>query len=427
VLYHHPTGTLVPLDHYGYGGAATSVLANGLAAGWVGYRVGDSIYQHAAFWNQNGDVGLLPGSLPSWTLGLNASLTFATASATSGPRRVSRVWADGREELLAFGDPWAAGIDAQHRVWGFVGDQHVERMRVWDVDERVYEPPSLGPTGNRLYAVNAAGVAAGSHESGTGSGFKILATRVTLGGTTGLPSLGGDAPYCYGFAINAHGDVGGACGAAPFPSDRAVLWPYNGAMVDLSRTVSLPDSWQFVYVNGISDDGVLVAAATQPPYGDGPRCHFLLTPLPAVPMVALAVNQASFAPGQTLTATITTQDAAGLDLYLGAILTDGDQLMLATQMTPLQGQVVRLSTTTPAVFPKVAAGPRPTQVFSYTFTGLEAPGTYHLVAALVPPGAFNDGIIHGEDLVGFDWKAISLTVTPLHAKMLAFRDKHMGR
>jgi hypothetical protein len=79
------------------------------------------------------------------------------------------------------------------------------------------------------------------------------------------------------------------------------------------------------------------------------------------------------------------------------------------------------------LFPKVTTGPQPTQAFAHTFTGLETPGTYHLVAALVPPGAFADGIIHGEDLVGFDWKAVSLQVTPLHAKMLAIRDRQAGK
>jgi hypothetical protein len=178
------------------------------------------------------------------------------------------------------------------------------------------------------------------------------------------------------------------------------------------------------FPTGISDNGRIVGVQSwlnfTEPYGHG----WILTPIPAEPMVALTVNGTSFAPGQTLTATVTTHDAAGLQLYVGVMMPDGDQLLLLTRMNPLEGQIVRLSTTNPAVFPPLVGPAQPTQSFAHTFTGLEAPGTYHLVAALVPPGAFQDGIIHGEDLVGFDWTAISLQISPLHAKVQAIREKY---
>jgi hypothetical protein len=200
---------------------------------------------------------------------------------------------------------------------------------------------------------------------------------------------------------------------------RATVW--QGNPVDLNTLVP-PDPQRVLQVAvAINATGHILTRGT---LAGQPR-SFLLTP--AEPMVALTVNQASFSPGQTLTATVTTQGAAGFDLYVGAIFPDGETLLLLTTLAPLNGQVVRLSVTNPAVFPKVTAGPQPIQRFAHPFTGLETPGTYHLVAALARPGAFNDGIIHGEDLVGFDWKAITVQVTPLHAKMLAIRDRHAGQ
>jgi hypothetical protein len=240
-----------------------------------------------------------------------------------------------------------------------------------------------------------------------------------------LPSAHSCEPYDVDNAGLSVGNCWMSFGGLPVP----VRGDAGGRVSPLALDV--PEEVRNLTVRALNDQGVLVAAgSTLEERPGGPPISrtrgFLLTPIPAEAMVSLTVNQSAFQPGQTLQATITTQDAAGLDLYVGAILPDGDQLLLLTTLSPVQGQVVRLSTTNPTVFPKVAAGPRPTQVFSYTFTGLETPGMYHLVTALVPPGAFQDGIIHGKDLVGFDWKAISLQVTPLHAKMLAIRDRHLS-
>jgi hypothetical protein len=418
------TGEKLFLGHYGHGGVANNVLATGEAIGTLERMVDGRLCDTATFWNSAGRFTGLQGSLPSYGVAINASWTMSGSTNCVGGQRAMRWWPDGRTEECVGPTSRGVGVDSQHRVWGHTGSLHEEAMRVWDVDGQVYEPAGLGPSGNRLYAVNSVGVAAGSHESGT----KFVATRVTLtGGSTELPSLGGNAPYCHGLAINAHGDVGGTCTQLPFTFKRAVLWPANGAMVDLSRTIALSNGWQLVYVAGVSDDGVMVALASQSPSEDSPRRGFLLSPIPAKPVVSLAVNQSAFQPGQTLQATITTQDAAGLQLYVGAIFPDSDTLLLLTTLSPLNGQVVRLSTSNPAIFPTVTVPAQPTQSFAHTFTGLETPGTYHLVAALVPPGAFQDGIIHEADLVGFDWKAITVNATsPLHTKMLAIRDRHLS-
>jgi hypothetical protein len=174
----------------------------------------------------------------------------------------------------------------------------------------------------------------------------------------------------------------------------------------------------------ISDDGRIIGVQSRLNFTEDEDRGFPLIPFPAEPAVAISVNQASFTPGQTLHATITTQDAAGLQLYVGAIFPDGDTTLLLTQLSPMAGEVVRLSTSNSALFSHVNGPPQSMQAFAHTFTGLENPGTYHLVAALVPPGAFEDGIIHGEDLVAFDWQAISVQGTALMSKMLAIRDKH---
>jgi hypothetical protein len=241
---------------------------------------------------------------------------------------------------------------------------------------------------------------------------------VSFDGTEVLSFTGAN---CVGEGINSHEHVVGGCRLNTPPPVQAVLWR-DGQQIDLNTQIEPASGWLLEHALALSDDGVIAGHGTL----NGATRYFLLTPIPVAPMVALTVNQAAFAPGQTLTATVTTQDAAGYDLYVGAIFPDGDTTLLLTQLSPLQGQVVRLSSN-PALFPPVIGPAQPTQAFSHTFTGLETPGTYHLVAALVPPGAFQDGVIHGEDLVGFDWTAISLQITPLHAKVQAIQAKHTRR
>jgi hypothetical protein len=232
------------------------------------------------------------------------------------------------------------------------------------------------------------------------------------------------------FDVNAHSvRVGTAEVVVPSGNSFTLVqygmrWDSDGSIHNLNTLIHPSSGWTILRAMSINDSGQILARAKDITQN---LRNVLLTPIPAAPMVALTVNQASFSPGQTLTVTIQTQDAAGYDLCVGAIMPDGDQLLLLARLSPVEGQVVRLSTTHPAVFPKMTAGAKLTQTFSHTFTGLETPGTYHLVAALVPPGAFQDGVIHGEALVGLDWKAISLQVTPLHAKMLAIRDRHMSQ
>jgi hypothetical protein len=237
------------------------------------------------------------------------------------------------------------------------------------------------------------------------------------------------AQSCETHDVNNAGLSVGNCWMTVDGHTVPVMWNAGGRVRPLALDV--PEEVMNLMVRALNDQGMLVGGGfTIEERPDGlpfsrPR-GFLFTPLAAEPMVALTVNQVSSAPGQTLTATVTTQDAADYDLYVGTIFPDGDTTLLLTRLSPLRGQVVGLSSN-PALFPTVIGPAPPTQALAHTFTGLETPGPYHLVAALVPPGAFQDGITHGEDLVGFDWTAISLQVTPLHAKMLAIRDKHAQR
>jgi hypothetical protein len=103
------------------------------------------------------------------------------------------------------------------------------------------------------------------------------------------------------------------------------------------------------------------------------------------------------------------------------ILPDGNTILLLTQLNPIAGVIASLIGN-PALFPAVNALVQPTQGFTYTFTGFEAPGTYHVIAALVQPGSFADGRIDEGDIVELAWEAFRFS--PLPANVLAIRERH---
>jgi hypothetical protein len=63
---------------------------------------------------------------------------------------------------------------------------------------------------------------------------------------------------------------------------------------------------------------------------------------------------------------------------------------------------------------------------SYTFTGGEAPGIYHLLVGWTKPGSPANGRIDEGDVLALDWKAVQFTgpASTLAAKALAIRTRH---
>lgn len=100
--------------------------------------------------------------------------------------------------------------------------------------------------------------------------------------------------------------------------------------------------------------------------------------------VSLNLNASAFTSGDTLTVTgttVATGPVSQADLYYGLRLPDGTLLImqpngsLSTNITPFQANASILNTSAP--------------VLSYTLTGLEAAGTYTMLAALMQPGTLN--------------------------------------
>jgi hypothetical protein len=154
------------------------------------------------------------------------------------------------------------------------------------------------------------------------------------------------------------------------------------------------------------------------------------------PSIALRLNQTAFRPGETLIAGLQAQNlgsATAFDVYFAAILPDGESLLFITSLDPLDGIVTTLSA--PQTFQPLARAHRPatTEVtlpnfFRYTFHGLETPGTYHLIVALTPVGAFDDGSIDEGDILALDWEAFHFSSgasQALYATMQAIRTRHM--
>jgi hypothetical protein len=63
---------------------------------------------------------------------------------------------------------------------------------------------------------------------------------------------------------------------------------------------------------------------------------------------------------------------------------------------------------------------------SYRFTGVEAPGIYHLLVGWTEPGSLDDGRIDEGDVLALDWKAVQFTgpASNLAAKAQEIRARH---
>jgi hypothetical protein len=129
------------------------------------------------------------------------------------------------------------------------------------------------------------------------------------------------------------------------------------------------------------------------------------TPSPSTLTLSVAVNQAHFATGQTLTVTAGANNpglSPAVDFYLGVLLPDGQTVVSFSGSGAALGQLANVATLVP-----MSAGVPLAQAFSvsvpdlitHTWTGAESPGAYLVFLAAVRPGAFADGTIDPGDVV----------------------------
>jgi hypothetical protein len=108
-----------------------------------------------------------------------------------------------------------------------------------------------------------------------------------------------------------------------------------------------------------------------------------------------------------------------VDHYVGIILTDAQTILWLTHTAPLEGVVGSLSDN-PAAFTPMLRGVNwpasmhvtQTDYFTYRVTGLEAPGTYHLLVGWTKPSSLQDGRIDDGDVVALAWTPFQLTGGP---------------
>jgi hypothetical protein len=429
------------LEHLGYGGAASAVLASGESVGWV-WRLASNccLLQNAAFWNAQGTLLLLshpPGIVESVATGLNASFTVVgNGNVTESSSQAVRWWPHGTAEVVdGSGGLYtsAVGVDGYSRAWGNV----LNKARVWDETGMLLEVGDLGnaPPSSSTGAVNHDAVGVGESYDPETNAYVPWRHRLGVEFATMLPKLSTSFPSCLPRSINGVGDAVGQCARyAESPAAEvllATLWPVTGGIIDLNRSVMLPPDLVLEHARGISDEGRIVGLMGQGHSADTDH-GFLLTPLPPSASVALHVNQTTFGAGQTLHAELRVQNprSAVMNLYVGVVLPDGDQLMLFTNLSPLTGTLTSL-TSNPRRFPPLlleAELPATlTLQVTHTFSGAEPPGVYHVIAALTPPGAFDDGQIDDGDLLAFTVEAFSVTAGPtgLEATRQAIRSPHV--
>jgi hypothetical protein len=107
------------------------------------------------------------------------------------------------------------------------------------------------------------------------------------------------------------------------------------------------------------------------------------------PATAVTLNGGSFQTGQMIAYEATATPGSGsvvADIYLGALLPDGVTFLSLVQAA--SGSVTVVVGSSPVPFLSNTSLSQPTLVpFSYTFLGVEPPGSYFAFAGLAVPGA----------------------------------------
>ncbi|MBI3327270.1 MAG: IPT/TIG domain-containing protein [Nitrospinae bacterium] len=139
----------------------------------------------------------------------------------------------------------------------------------------------------------------------------------------------------------------------------------------------------------------------------------------AAPALTLSRNLATFGPGGTLRLALTARNPGpdfNADFYFGVLLPDGVTLLFITSLSPLHGAGTRLDANPNTFQPLLSNIPIPqgfdlpsTDIFVFTFSGSEPPGSYVFFAALTLPGAFSDGRIDPGDILAIDAQSLSFS------------------
>jgi probable HAF family extracellular repeat protein len=176
------------------------------------------------------------------------------------------VWTFGRPRALPIvaGDTagQADGINDRGQAVGYSGQCIAANPAIhalmWEPDGRMINLGSLGGVlGSAAYSINSAGVITGASDlAGDLTSHAFLWTHqerhmIDLGTFPGDVASSGNS-------INASGEIlGSSCDASG--NCRNVLWDH-GAIYDLSTLVPADSPWTVLFVNAITDEGVIVGS-----------------------------------------------------------------------------------------------------------------------------------------------------------------------
>ena len=372
----------------------------------------------------------------AWALSINDQSALAGVGFFVGEGLSDgwRQWANGQVDLLnpARIEIYHVALDGPGRVWASGNGFGTNVSVVFDVDGQYNHVPMLGQVAV-FQDVNPDGVGVGySTEELFHGPARAVETNLHTGATL-LPPLPAPFTDCGAKGINASTHAVGSCWYDDGSQrvSHAVGW-VNRRVIDLNSLIDPQSGWILTEADAISDDGHILGTGLSQSQGH----RVLLTPS-GPPSLALHLNQAAIAPGQTLHVALEIHNPGPLlttDLYALVLFPDGDSAVFLTNLSPTEGVVRSLSRDNPSTFPRLLAGVSwPANLHTthqdawvYTRTGLEANGTYLLIVAWTKPNSLQDGAIDAGDILALDQQPFQFTgsPSPLAAKAQAIRARH---
>jgi hypothetical protein len=335
----------------------------------------------------------------------------------------------------------SSGLDGQGNVWGWDGTNPV----YWNAQGVKSIIPGKSGLSTYPVMVSHSGIAVGV-SAVRDPNYNIVGTPVQATIAQGFSAMQilSNADSCEPVDVDNTGISIGNCwmnlGGSPIP----VVW--DGRTIR-RLNLEIPDGVRHFTLRGMNDQEALVGAGfTIEERTGGPSIArtrgLLFSPVHEPPSLAIRLNQAVFRPGDTLRMDLELRNPGRpltTDVYVGVILPDGQTILWLTNTAPLEGVVTSFTQASdPRSFVPINRGvtwPRGLNAvqhdyLTYTFTGGEGPGTYHLLVGWTKPNSLQDGRIDEGDVLALAWAPIQFNggvSRDLSATMRAIQARYARR